>query len=203
MLDVTVIDDPAAAEVSLDPVRARLLAELAEPRSATMLAAKLGLPRQKVNYHVKALERHGLVELVEERRKGNVTERILRATAASYVISPAALAAVQPDPARSPDRLSARWLLAIASRLVREMGELIAGAARAHKRLATFAMDGEVRFASVADRAAFAEELASTVTALVGKYHDETADGGRLHRVIVAIHPSVHPPTTHRDRKES
>ena len=97
MLDVAVIGDPAAAEVSLDPVRARLLAELAEPASATMLAARVGLPRQKVNYHLRALERHGLVELVEERRKGNCTERVLRATAASYVISPSALAAVQPE----------------------------------------------------------------------------------------------------------
>ena len=106
MLDVTVIDDPAAAEASLDPLRARLLAELAQPASATMLAARLGVPRQKVNYHLRALERHGLVELVAERRKGNVNERLLRATAASYVISPAALAAVAPDPASAPDRLS-------------------------------------------------------------------------------------------------
>jgi len=195
MLDVAVIQDPAAAEVSLDPIRARLLAELAEPASATMLAARVGLPRQKVNYHLRSLEQHGLVELVEERRKGNCTERLLRATAASYVISPAALAAVAPDPARAPDRLSARWLLAVASRLVRDMGELISGAAKARKPLATFAIDGEVRFASAADRAAFAQELASAVTALVGRYHDETAEGGREHRVIVAVHPSVRTPT--------
>src|SRR5919197_1401710 len=200
--EVTSIEDPAAAEATLDPMRARLLAELSEPSSATALDAKLGLSRQKVNYHVRALERHGLVELVEERRKGNVTERVFRATAAAYVISPAALAAVQPDPSRSPDRLSARWLLAIASRLVRDVGELIAGAARARKRLATFAMDGEVRFASAADRAAFAEELASTVAALVARYHDETAERGRVHRVIVAIHPSVTTPTTQTERKE-
>jgi DNA-binding transcriptional ArsR family regulator len=191
MFEVTVIEDPAAAESSLDPIRARLLAELAEPASATMLAARVGLPRQKVNYHLRELERHGLVDLVEERRKGNVTERLLRATAASYVISPAALAAVEPDPSRSPDRLSARWLLAVAARLVRDVGTLITGAAKARKRLATFALDGEVRFATAADRAAFAEELASAVTALVSRYHDETAPGGRRHRVVVAVHPSV------------
>ncbi|MEV0070304.1 helix-turn-helix domain-containing protein [Amycolatopsis sp. NPDC050768] len=191
MFPVAVIEDAAAAEVSLDPVRARLLAELAEPASATMLAARVDLPRQKVNYHLRALEKHGLVELVEERRKGNVTERMMRATAASYVISPSALAAVQPDPARSPDRLSARWLLAVAGRLVRDVGILITGAAKARKRVATFALDGEVRFASAADRAAFAEELAVAVTTLVGKYHDEGAENGRAHRVIVAVHPSV------------
>jgi DNA-binding transcriptional ArsR family regulator len=201
VLDVEVIADPAAAEASLDPVRARLLAELAEPGSAAGLADKVGLPRQNVNYHLKALERHGLVELVDERRKGNVTERVLRATAASYVISPTALAALQPDPSRSPDRLSARWMIALAARLVRDVGELLVGAAKARKRLATFAMDGEVRFASARDRAAFAEELATAVTRLIGKYHDESADGGRSHRVIVAVHPSVKTePGT--DRKE-
>jgi DNA-binding transcriptional ArsR family regulator len=193
MFEVTVIEDPAAAEASLDPMRARLLAELTEPGSATSLAARVGLPRQKVNYHLRELERHGLVELVEERRKGNVTERVLRATAASYVISPVALAAVQPDPGRSPDRLSAHWLLALAAKLVRDVGELLVGSARERKRLATFALDGEVRFASAADRSAFAQELASAVAALVSKYHDETAPRGRPHRVVVAVHPVVRP----------
>lgn len=185
------IEDPAAAEASLDPMRTRLLAELAEPQSATMLATRVGLARQKVNYHLRTLERHGLVELVEERRKGNVTERVLQATAASYVISPTALAAVQPDPSRSPDKLSARWLLALASRLVRDVGLLLTASTKARKRVATFAVDGEVRFASAADRAAFAEELAGAVTALVAKYHDESAEGGRTHRIVVAVHPSV------------
>jgi DNA-binding transcriptional ArsR family regulator len=198
VLDVDVIEDPAAAGVSLDPVRARLLAELAEPASAATLAARIGLARQKVNYHLRALEEHGLVELVEERRKGNCTERVMRATAASYVISPAALAAVAPDPARSPDQLSARWLLAVAARLVRDVGELLRGGARARRRVATFAIDGEVRFASAADRAAFAEELAGAVSRLVAAYHDERAPQGRDHRIVVALHPSVEIPPAGR-----
>ncbi|TXK43825.1 helix-turn-helix transcriptional regulator [Nonomuraea sp. C10] len=188
---MTVIEDPAAAEASLDPMRSRLLAELVEPGSATSLAAKVGLARQKVNYHLRTLEKHGLVELVEERKKGNVTERVMQAKAASFVISPVALAAVQPDPERAPDRLSARWLLAVAAKLVRDVGTLITGAATAGKRVATFAIDGEVRFASAADRAAFAEELADAVTHLVSKYHDEQAAGGREHRLVVAVHPAV------------
>ncbi len=191
MFDVAVIDDPAAAQVSLDPMRARLLAALAEPGSATTLAAKVGLARQKINYHLHALEEHGLIELVEERRKGNVTERIMQATAISYVISPMALSSVAPDPSRSPDRLSARWLLAVAGKLVRDTGALIAGATKAGKRLATFALDGEVRFASAGDRAAFVEELTTSVTQLISKYHDEGAAGGRDHRIIIAVHPTV------------
>ena len=213
MLDIEVIEDPAAAEASLDPIRTRILRELAEPGSATQLAAKVGLPRQKVNYHLKALERHGLVELVEERRRGNVTERILQATAASYLISPAALASVAPDPHRFSDRFSAFWLLALAARMVQEMGQLIAGAAAARQKLATFAIDGEITFRSAADRAAFAEELGVAVARLVDKYHDggpdlppgspaDSREGasagrrpeGRKHRLVVALHPALKAP---------
>ena len=167
-----------AAAVVTRTLRRVTTASLAEPHSATTL----------VNYHVKTLEQHGLVELVEERRKGNMTERVVQASAAAYVISPAALAAVAPDPARSPDRLSARWLLALAARLVRETGALINGAARASKPLATFALDAEVRFAKPADRAAFLDELTDALTGIISKYHTDT---GRPHRLIVAVHPCI------------
>jgi len=191
MLDVAIIEDAASAELTLDPIRARLLAELARPGSASSLAPRLGLSRQKVNYHLRALEAHGLVELVEERRKRNMTERVMRATAASYVISPAALSALAPDPDRSPDRFSALWLLALSARLVQELGELAGRARRARRPLATFAIDAEVRFASAQQRAAFAAELSGAVEGLVARFHDNSAHGGREHRVIVAMHPKI------------
>ncbi len=140
---------------------------------------------------MRALERHGLVELVEERRRGNCTERMLQATAAAYVISPTAPSAVAPDPARGPDQRSARWLLGVAGRLVGEVGELIRAAGAAGKPLATLGIESEVRFASAADRAAFAGELADAVNDLVAKYHDEGAPRGRRHRFVVALHPIV------------
>ncbi len=191
MHEVAVIENAAAAEASLDPIRARLLAELAQPASASTLAARVGLTRQKANYHLRALEHHGLVELVEERRRGNCTERVLRATAASYVISPVALSTLAPNPERAPDQRSARWLLALAGRLVSEVGELITGASAAGKPLATLGIDSEVRFSSARDRAAFAVELADAVNGLVARYHDEYAAGARAHRFVVALHPTI------------
>src|SRR5947207_13492828 len=167
MHDVAVIEDPAVAETSLDPIRARLLAELAEPGSASTVAARVGLTRQKANYHLRALEHHGLVELVEERRKGNCTERVLQATAASSLISPTALSAVEPDPSREPDQRSARWLLAVAGRMVREVGELITRSSAAGRPVATLGLDREGRFAAPRDRAACAVQLAEGVTGRV------------------------------------
>src|ERR1700712_5106889 len=106
MLDIQVIDDPAAATVALEPVRSRLLSELARPASAATLAARIGLTRQKVNYHLNALQAHGLVQLAEERKWGGLTERLLVATAASYVVSPGALGPVAVGANRENDRVS-------------------------------------------------------------------------------------------------
>lgn len=189
MLDVQVIENPAAATVALEPVRSRLLAELTKPASAATLATRVGLARQKVNYHLHALEAHGLVRLSEERKWGGLTERLLVATAASYVVSPSALGPVAVDPNRESDRLSASYLIALGARIVREVGDLVRRATEAGKRLATLALDTEIRFRSAADRAAFSHELAEAVTRLVAKYHDNSAPGGRAHRLVVVAHP--------------
>jgi DNA-binding transcriptional ArsR family regulator len=184
-----VIDDPAAAVVALSPVRAQLLAELRDPASAAMLSTRVGLSRQKVNYHLRALEDSGLVRVVEERRWGGITERLYAASAASYVVSPAALGSVGSDPDRIADRLSARWLIALAARIVREVGALLRRADDEEKRLATLGIDAEIRFRSADERAAFTAELAHGVAGLVARYHDPDAPGGRAHRLIVAAHP--------------
>ena len=194
MLDVEVIDDPAAAVAALDPVRARLLAALAEPGSAATLAARLGLPRQKVNYHLRALEAHQLVRVAEKRQWGGLTERFLVASAASYVVSPGALGDAASDPARTSDRLSARYLIALAARIVREVAALAGRAERQGRRLATLGLDAEVRFRSPAERAAFTDELAATIAGLVARYHDPAAADGRSYRLVVAAHPLPRPP---------
>jgi DNA-binding transcriptional ArsR family regulator len=189
VLDIQVIEDPAAATVALGPIRSRLLSELAAPASAANLAARVGLPRQKVNYHLRALEAHGLVQLAEERKWGGLTERLLVATAASYVVSPAGLGPVAQAPDRELDRMSANYLLALGGRVVREVGDLVRRAKKAGKRLATLTMDTEIRFRSAGERAAFSHELTEAITRLVAKYHDESAPGGRVHRLVVVAHP--------------
>jgi DNA-binding transcriptional ArsR family regulator len=189
VLDVQVIESPDTAAVALEPVRSRLLAELAEPASAAALAARLGIPRQKINYHLRTLEAHKLVRVAEKRQWGGLTERLLVATATSYVVSPAAMGEVAADPARAADRLSASYLIALGARLVREVGGLLRRAQEQQKRLATLAIDTEVRFRSPQDRAAFTCELTDAVKQLVARYHDAAAPGGRPHRLVLVAHP--------------
>lgn len=188
--DVAVLDDPVAAAALIDPLRARILSSLAEPGSATTVAKALGLPRQQVNYHVRALEACGLLTLVEERPRRGVVERVVRATARSYVVSPAVLGDLAANPARLADRLSARYLVALASRTVREVGALVSGAERAGKQLATLAIDTEIRFADASQRAAFTAALADAVHSLAATYHDDAAPSGRWHRLVVTAYPT-------------
>lgn len=190
MLEIDVIENAAAAAIALDPIKSRLLAELSAPASAATLAGRVGLSRQKVNYHLRGLEDHQLIEQAEERQWGGLTERLMIATASSYVVSPAALGAIGADPTRNNDRLSASYLIALAARIVREVGALWRSAREKNKRLATLSIDTVIRFRSPADRAAFTAELAQAVTTLAARYHDENAPGGRPHRLVVASYPA-------------
>ena len=196
MLDVEVIEDPGVAAIVVEPVKSRLLAALLEPASAATLAARLGIPRQKVNYHLRSLEEYGLAQMWEERTWGGLTERVMIASAASYVVSPTALGPVAADPDRGSDRLSAGYLIALAARIVREVSTLMRRAKEANKRLPTLSVDTEIRFKTPADRAAFTRELTAAVTTLVARYHDETTPGGRPHRLVIVSHPLPFEPQT-------
>lgn len=182
----------AAVEVALDPIRASILDALTEPGSAVTVAAAVGLTRQKVNYHLKALEAHGLVELAEERVWGGITERFVRRTARHLVVSPDVLQRAGLDPNQVADRLSAAYLIAVNARTVSEVGAIATGAAATGTRVPTLTVDTVIGFASPEDRAAFATDLQSAVAALVARYH---YDDGRPHRLTVSSYPRPEEPS--------
>lgn len=190
MEPVAVIDDPRAAETALDPLRAQILARLSgDPASAATLAAELGLPRQRVGYHLGKLADLGLVTEVDRVRHGGLTERRFAATARAFVVAPAALGAAGVDPARIHDRLSVGYLVALAGRAITEVGALLRGATKAGKQVPTLSIDTELRFATPDDRADFVDDLNAAVLDLVARYHDESAPDGRSYRLVVLSHP--------------
>jgi len=156
---VAVVDKQKAAGALLDPTRRRILRVLQKPASATSVAHELRLSRQLVNYHVRALERAGLVEEVERRQRRGLEERIVRATASHFLISPDALGTLGDTPTDATDRFSATYQVAVAARTIREVSTMAALARDAGKRLTTLTIDAEVRLATPAAREAFANEF--------------------------------------------
>ncbi|HWA82612.1 MAG TPA: helix-turn-helix domain-containing protein [Fimbriimonadaceae bacterium] len=183
---IQIIADPESAALILHPLRLRILEALAEPASASTLSGPLGVPRQHLNYHLRELEKAGLVEFVEERRKGNCVERRYRSTARSYVISPAALGSVNASPEKVANRRSAEYLVALGSRLIEDTAELIA----AKKAPPTLALETEIAFATDEERAQFAQELAAFATGLAQRYH-KPSDKANPYRILIAAHPST------------
>jgi DNA-binding transcriptional ArsR family regulator len=183
--DIHVLDDPATVEAALDPIRASILDALTEPGSATTVAAAVGLTRQKVNYHLKTLEAHGLVEPAETRAWGGITERFVRRSARQLVVSPDVLQSAAIDPTEVADHLSAAYMIAVNARTVSEV-RAIARDATVGVRLPTLTIDTVIGFGSPKDRAAFSAELQSAVATLIAKYHH---DDGRPHRLTVSSYP--------------
>jgi DNA-binding transcriptional ArsR family regulator len=180
-----------AASLFSHPLRLKLLEQLMEPDSASGLARKLGVPRQVLNYHLKALEAAGLLQFVAERPRAGLKERLVRAAASAFLISPEIMGSVAPDPKRLQDRFSWAYLVAAAARVVRDLGILRGRADRAAKRLATFTLETEVRFASASARDAFTRELAEKVAELAVRYHDDRASDGRLFRFVLGAYPAI------------
>ena len=179
------LSDAAVVEVALDPIRASILEALGEPGSAASIAATVGLTRQKVNYHLKALEAHGLVEPAGERTWGGITERYVRRTARHLVVAPDVLQGRVADPNEVADRLSAAYLVAVNARAVSEVGA-IANGVPTGTRVPTLTVDTVIGFRSPEDRAGFASELQSAIASLVARYHH---DDGRPHRLTVSSYP--------------
>jgi DNA-binding transcriptional ArsR family regulator len=184
------IDEPERVRLALSPIRRRLLERLREPASATQLAAELGLSRQRVNYHLRALEDAGLLELVEERPRRGFTERILAARADAFVVDPAVLGAIADIEAQ--DRYAAEHLIGAATNVVRDVVRMQSAAAREGTRLLTFTIEADVRFAAPADVERFCGRLAELVAEAAATHG--TATGGRPYRLVLGGHPA--PSTT-------
>ncbi len=196
---LAVVDRPHTAASMLKPVRRRILEHLRESDSASGAAAALGLPRQRVGYHVRQLEKQGLLKSVGERRKGNFVERLLQTTARQYLIGPTALGPLGARPDRIRDRFSGDYLVAVAAQTMRDVGALQEQAAQAGKLLATLTLQTDVRFASAQDQSAFAQELTESLTQLAKRYHRPDAEGGRTFRLVVGGYPS--PPKGERQEE--
>ena len=182
------MDDAKDLRLALSPIRRQILERLQAPGSAASLAADLGLPRQKVGYHLRALEEAGLVTLHEERARRGFTERLFLASAEAFVIDPVLLGRDLPHAVQAQDRHAAGHLVSTAAGLVRDVARMRQAAEAEGKRLLTFTVETEVAFAAPADLERFTDRLAEAMAGLVREF--DTPDGGRRYRLVVGGHPA-------------
>ncbi len=201
---LALLDSPRRLASALPALRRRLLERLRTPASASELAREFGMPRQRLNYHLRVLEEQDLVELVELRPRRGFTERVLRTVGEAFVVDPAVLlvtevapvaaAPAQPRRARASgrllrrDRFAAEHLVDVAGSAVRNVARMSGEAGRRQQRLLTFTLETAVRFATPADVHRFTDELAVAVAEVTARF--DRADG-RPYRLFAAGHPAA------------
>lgn len=186
---IALVSDTAQARAALTPLRRRLLERLRTPGSAASLAAELGISRQKLGYHLRALEAAGLVRLLEERPRRGCTERVLIACADAFVLDPSMMGAPDPDVVDARDRFASDHLVRTAAAVVRDVARMQKAAADEGTRLLTVTIEADLAFGTPRDFDRFTERLAETVADLARTF--VVPKGGRRYRLVAAAHPAV------------
>jgi DNA-binding transcriptional ArsR family regulator len=182
------VRDADTLQALAHPIRVQVLEALREPASAASVARRMGLPRQKVNYHLKELERAGLVARVEERRVGNFVESVYRAVARTFLVSPEVAWA---DPRRMEtlrSQHSLETLVLLGERLQRDAAGLLDRAAFDSEEIASASAVAEARFANETDREAFFNEYVRMTARLLEQYGNKE---GAPYRIVLAAYPDA------------
>jgi len=189
------VQDPARAELLLHPLRQKILFEAREASTAAEIARRVGLPPQKVNYHVRTLAQAGFLRPAGEGRKRNLIEKRYRASARSYVLLPGILGEMSPGAAGDADRFGAAHLIRLGALLQEELSVWLGPGVLRRKGPSTLSLDVEIHFDSPAQRAEFADELRKAVAGVVGAHtappldHEGRARAGQLYRLVVGCYP--------------
>jgi hypothetical protein len=182
-----------AAALLAHPLRPRIVALAAEPASASELAARLGLPRQRVNYHVRQLAKARFLRRAGQVRKRNLIEQRYVATARSYVLAPEVLGPLAADRASAEDAFSAARLVAIAAQAQADVSHAVSAAAAQGKRLATLSMAADIRFASAEQRVAFTQALQAAIVDVIAKHTSPAEGDGRPFKLVLGCYPARKP----------
>jgi DNA-binding transcriptional ArsR family regulator len=186
------IEDPETARELLHPTRARILAGLRTPASATEVARGLGLPAARVNHHVRRLRKAGLVRRAGTRRVRNLTEVLYVALARTFVIAEGITPGGE-ERGRLRDTQegrSLRNLMAVGERVAADSLGLLDDAASGERDVSAFATSLDLAFADAGARAAFLADLLAAVRELSGKYGAHPGDEpDERYRAVIACYP--------------
>jgi DNA-binding transcriptional ArsR family regulator len=192
--DVLFIEQQEVAATLLQPLRLSLLQRMAEPRTCLELAAALGEAPQKIYYHVKVLQRAGLVDKVSERRVRGINEGIYQAGARSYWLSPHLVKRLG-GPRTARDQVSLGYLLNLAEQLQSEVGHLAEESTSETVPAPSLGVSAQIRLRDAGARSAFLRDLQESIQALARKYgrqeESESHSGppSEKFRLLVACYP--------------
>lgn len=191
MLNICYIRDVDQAAALFQPLRIQLLKLMAEPKTCHDMAAVVGESPQKVYYHVKILEKAGLVDKVNEQRVRGIMQGIYQAAARSYWLSPQMVGRLGGQK-RVQDQMSLGYLLSLAEALQEDVASL--GQNDEGEDVPSLGLSAQIELRNENERAAFANDVQTMFQELAQKYgrqseNSEQATATPLYQLMLACYP--------------
>jgi len=193
MHELLLIEEVDQAEALLKPLRVELLKRMSEPRTCSELAEIFSLSPQSVYYHVKELEKAGLVEKVAEARVRGTVEGHYQARARAYWLSPQLVGQLG-GPRGARHQASLRYLLSLAEELHTEIGRLGTRAATGES-IPTLGLSAQIHLPDGERRGEFLAEIQQVFQAIARKYGLSSDEGeapgeGETFHLVLACYPA-------------
>lgn len=186
ILETYSVKNPEQAIALLNPLRGEILLHLRVPASASEVAREINEPPQRINYHLKALEKVGLVKQVGKRQVKNLVEILYQAVARSFLLaetlglSPQALQ-------RLKDQSSLSHLIQTTERIKTDALRLMEGSDQ-NNIIPSATLQSEIILRSEKERQAFVEDYVEMMKKLAKKYQTTQSDG-HSYQVVLAVYP--------------
>ncbi|WP_241840488.1 ArsR/SmtB family transcription factor [Fictibacillus sp. S7] len=177
---------PEQAAALLHPIRSEIVAALKVPASATEIAKMLNETPQKINYHLKALEKVGLVQKVGTRNVRNLVEVLYQAVAKTLILSESL--GLSPETSQKlQDQHALAHVLSLTEAIKKDALQLMEQAEKA--QIPSAVLQASVSLCGEKQRNEFMNEYFSLLHQLIEKYQSGEKENGEEYQVSIAIYP--------------
>jgi DNA-binding transcriptional ArsR family regulator len=179
------LEYPEQALALLNPLRVEILRIMNEPASASEVGRQLRETPQKINYHLKSLEKVGLIQRSGSRQVKNLIEVLYQSISKNFII-PESFGWSEETVSRMKDQGALTHLITISERMRSDALQLMETSEQ-NVEIPSAAMETEVYLPDEADRQAFIHDYAEAMKLLAEKYRTDSHNNA--FRVLMAVYP--------------
>ncbi|MFC0189299.1 winged helix-turn-helix domain-containing protein [Fictibacillus aquaticus] len=180
------VTDPEQAACLLHPVRSEMISLLKDPASATELSKAMNETPQKLNYHLKTLEKLGLVYRSGTRNVRNLVEVMYQAAGKSFILSDC-LGMPQEKIQKLKDQSALAHVLALTDKMKADAVSLMEQADE--EEVPTAIMEAVIQLSSRQQRSQFMQDYTDMLKKLIERYQAVDNEQSTPYQVSLAVYP--------------
>jgi DNA-binding transcriptional ArsR family regulator len=192
------VELPEQASALINPLRGEILAQLKQPGSATEVAKKLNETPQRINYHLKTLQKVGLVTKVGSRQVRNLVEVLYQSIAKTFLLAET-LSISKETIQKIKDQGSLLHLIHTSERIKKD-ALLLMEQSDENEVIPSASLQMQVNLENETTREQFVEDYVSLVKDLVKKYQSNKQQA-HPYQVILSVYPDLNQRSEHEDEK--